>query len=69
MESNNLKQLSTGEHTYWPSDRNKLPDVIDFYAITGIPQGFAVAKSCFHLSSDHSLILTTQTADALNQEN
>jgi hypothetical protein len=24
MESNNLKRLSTGESTYWPSDRNKL---------------------------------------------
>jgi hypothetical protein len=25
MERNNLKHLSTGEPTYWPSDRNKLP--------------------------------------------
>jgi exonuclease III len=30
MERNNLKHLSTGEPTYWPSDRNKLPDVVDF---------------------------------------
>jgi hypothetical protein len=26
MERNNLKRLSMGEPTYWPSDRNKLPD-------------------------------------------
>jgi hypothetical protein len=30
MERNNLKHLSTGEPTYWPSDRNKLPDLVDF---------------------------------------
>jgi hypothetical protein len=28
MERNNLKHLSTGEPTYWPSDRNKLPDLV-----------------------------------------
>jgi hypothetical protein len=30
MERNNLKHLSTGEPTYWPSDRNKLRDLVDF---------------------------------------
>jgi hypothetical protein len=29
MEQLNL-QLSTGEPTYWPSDRNKLPDLLEF---------------------------------------
>jgi hypothetical protein len=28
--------LSTGEPTYWPSHRNKLPD-LDFCGIEGIP--------------------------------
>jgi hypothetical protein len=58
-----------GEPIYWPSDRNKLPDLAGFCVTKGIPQDFAVAKSCFDLSSDHSLILITLTADALNQEN
>jgi hypothetical protein len=69
MERNNLKHLSMGEPTYWPSDRNKLPDVVVFYVTKGIPQDFAVAKSCFDLSSDHSPVLITLTARALNQEN
>jgi hypothetical protein len=30
MKLNNLKHLSTGEPTYWPSDRNKLPDLVGF---------------------------------------
>jgi hypothetical protein len=33
-----------GEPTYWPSDRNKLPDLVDFCVTKGIPQDFTVAK-------------------------
>jgi hypothetical protein len=54
MERNNLKHLSMGEPTYWPFDRNKLPDLVDFCVTKGILQDFAEAKSCFDLSSDHS---------------
>jgi hypothetical protein len=67
-EGTNLKHLSTGEPTYWPSDRNKLLALVDFYTTKGIPQDFAVAKSCFDLSSNHSPVLITLTAHALNQE-
>jgi hypothetical protein len=42
---------------------------VDFCVTKGILQDFAVAKSCFDLSFDHSLILITLTADALNHEN
>jgi hypothetical protein len=65
---NNLKHVSTGESTYWPSDRNKLPYLVNFCVTKGIPQDFAVAKSCFDLSSDHSPVLITITSHALNQE-
>jgi hypothetical protein len=68
MERNNLKHLSTGKPTYWPSDKNKLPDLVDFCVTKGIPQDFAVARSCFDLSSNHSLFLITLTSNALNQE-
>jgi hypothetical protein len=30
MESNNLTYLSTGQPTYWLSDMNKIPDLVDF---------------------------------------
>jgi hypothetical protein len=68
MERNILKHLSMPEPTYRPSDRNKLPDLVDFYVTKGIPQDFAVAKSYFDLSSDHSPDLVTLTSHALNQE-
>jgi hypothetical protein len=48
--------------------RNKLPDLVDFCVTKGIPQDFAVAKSCFDLSSDHSPVLITLTLHAVNQE-
>jgi hypothetical protein len=41
---------------------------VDFCVTKGIPQDFAVAKSCFDLSSDHSPVLITPTSHALNQE-
>jgi hypothetical protein len=68
MERNNLKHLSTGKLTYWPSDRNKLSDLVDLCVRKGIPQDLAVAKSCLDLSSDHSPVLITQTTHAMNQE-
>jgi hypothetical protein len=68
MKINNLKHLSMGEPTYWPSDRNKLSDLMDFCVTKGISQDFTLAKSCFDLSSIHSPVLITLTEHALNQE-
>jgi hypothetical protein len=68
MESNNLKHLSTGEPTYWPPDRNKLPDPVDLRVTKGIPQDFVLLISCFDFSPDHSPILIILAADALTQE-
>jgi hypothetical protein len=67
-EKKNKKHLSMGEPTYWPSDRNKLPDLADFRVTKSISQDFALAKSCSDLSSDHSAVLITLTARELNQE-
>jgi hypothetical protein len=68
MERNNLKHLSTGEPTYLPSDRNKLPNLVDFCVTKGFPQDFAGAKSCSDLSPDNSPFLITLEIHALNQK-
>jgi hypothetical protein len=68
MERNNIKHFSTAEPTYWPSDRNKLPDIVYLCLTERIPQDFAVAKSCFDLSSDNSPVLIALRANLLNQE-
>ena len=36
MKNNNLKHLSTRQPTYWPSDPNKIPALIDFCVTKGI---------------------------------
>jgi exonuclease III len=59
MERLHLRHLSTGEPTYWPSDINKLPDLVDFCFTKGIPSTSAIATSCFDLSSDHSPVLVS----------
>jgi hypothetical protein len=52
------------KHTDWGSRLI----IVNFCVTNGIPQDFAVAKSCFDLSSDHSPVLITLTSQALNQE-
>jgi endonuclease/exonuclease/phosphatase (EEP) superfamily protein YafD len=65
LESNNFRHLSSGEPIYWPTDRNKLPDLVDFYVTKGIPCNFVDAKSCLELSSDHSPVLVTLSTQAI----
>jgi endonuclease/exonuclease/phosphatase family metal-dependent hydrolase len=67
MEQLNLHHLSTGEPTYWPSDRNKLPDLLDFCVIKGIPHDSALTRSCYDLSSDHSPVIITLSLRAVDQ--
>jgi hypothetical protein len=43
MEHLHLRHLSTHEPTYWPSDRNKLSDLLDFCVTKGIPPNSAAA--------------------------
>jgi hypothetical protein len=61
MEQLNLHHLSTGEPTYWPSDRNTLPDLLDFCVTKGIPHNSTLTRSCFDLSSDYSPVLIPST--------
>jgi hypothetical protein len=68
MQRLHLRHLSTGEPTYWPSDRNKLPDLLDFCVTNGIPPNSAAATSCLDLSSDYSPVIVVLTTHALPPE-
>ena len=57
MQTANLGHVSTGEPTHWPSDRRKVPDLIDFAAVQRIPARRLRAESSFDLSLDHSPVL------------
>lgn len=54
-----LNVISSGQPTYWPTDRQKIPDVIDFGVIKGIPIDFIQVESSLDLSSDHSPSIVT----------
>jgi len=51
--------VSTGEPTYWPSDKRKIPDILDFGVTKGIPAHSVQAVAGFDLSSDHSPVILT----------
>ena len=59
MQEENLMHVSTGEPTYWPSDRRKVPDLLDFGVTKWIPAHSIQAEAGFDLSSDHSPVLIT----------
>jgi hypothetical protein len=59
MQTDNLTHASTGEPTYWPSDRRKVPDLIDFGVVKRIPTNSPYVESSFDLSSDHSAVIIT----------
>jgi hypothetical protein len=59
MQTVNLAHLSTGEPPHWPSDRRKMPYLIDFAVVRRIPAHTHRAESSSDLSSDHSPVLVT----------
>jgi hypothetical protein len=63
-----LKFLSTGEPTYWPSDRNKIPDLLDFAITKGVSEVHSHVESNFDLSSDHSPIIITLSMNVIWKE-
>jgi hypothetical protein len=59
IQQNNFNYMSTGEPTYWPTDLNKIPDLLDFAITKGISDIYSSIKSNLDMSSDHNLIVIT----------
>lgn len=62
-----LNVLSTREPTYWPSDRKRNPDLVDFCISKGIASNYINSESCFELSSDHSPIIVSLTTTVIKK--
>lgn len=69
INRNNLNFSSTGEPTYWPSDINKTPDLLDFFVSKGISPNYVNVESCLDLSSDHSPIIMTYSLSVMQKVN
>ena len=58
---------TTGKPTYWPTDLNKLPDLIDFFVSKNLSPGFLEVTEKFDLDSDHSPIVLTFSATIIKK--
>lgn len=68
IQQHNSSFLSTGEPTYWPTDRNKIPDLLDFAVTKGISDINTRIESNFDLASDHSSITITLSTNIIWRE-
>lgn len=57
MLDENYGNISSAEPTYWPTDKNKTLDLLDFCVTNGISSNNTSASSCLELSSDHTPVL------------
>ena len=55
-QKENYSFLSTGTPTYWPTDENKIPNLLDFLVTSGIFSTHTDIQSSYDLTSDHSPI-------------
>lgn len=68
MSENNLYPISTSKPTYWPMDKRKTPDVINFYITKRISEHHLKAESHFDLASDHSPVIVSLSTAVLKKE-
>ncbi|KAJ2938643.1 hypothetical protein O0L34_g11971 [Tuta absoluta] len=59
IDQQNLFVISTGQPTYWPTDANKRPDLIDFFVAKGLSRHYFKPEPCHDSSSDHTPVLLT----------
>jgi hypothetical protein len=59
IQTQNYSYLSTGSPTYWPTDANKIPDLLDFFITNGISATYADVQPSYDLTSDHTPIIGT----------
>jgi exonuclease III len=57
IHENNYPFLSTRTPTYWTTDGNKIPDLLDFFVTNGISSIYTDIQSSYNLTSDHSPII------------
>jgi hypothetical protein len=68
IQQNNLNYISTGEPKYWPTDLNKIPDLLDFAITKGIPDIYSSIETYLDMSSDYSPIIITLTNHVIWKE-
>lgn len=62
----NVKVISGNEPTYWPTDPNKIPDLLDIFLYKGVNPNRMQVKNSFDLNSDHSPVILSCSAALSN---
>lgn len=52
-----LDYWSGGQPTYWPTDRDRIPDMLDFFITRNIDGNYLTIESCTDLTSDHTPVI------------
>ena len=60
--------ISTIKPTYWPTDPNKLPDLIDFYVMKEISSNYTEIEGLLELTSDHIPVLLSLSSDVIMKQ-
>jgi len=65
----NCEVHTAGKLTYWPTDKNKIPDLIDFFVPRNLSSSFIDVIEEFDLDSDHSPIVLTLSETIKKEQN
>lgn len=68
MQINHAFPVSSGEPTYWPTDKTRHPDLLDFAIVKNISPYLFSAASSLDLTSDHSPVII-QAKSIINNSN
>lgn len=63
-----LRSVATSEPTYWPADRGRLPDVLDFFVLRGLSRLHYSIEASLDGSSDHTPVFLTLSTTILYKE-
>ena len=63
----NCSYISTGEPTYWPSDPNKRPDLLDFFIYKSIAKNCIQIEPNWDISSDHTPIIAKLSTHTIHK--
>ena len=64
----NCQFHSTGKPTFWPTDPDKVPDLIDFFITRNISHNYLSIEEDHDLLSDHSAIILTLSDNVIKTE-
>lgn len=68
MREINCNAISTGKPTYWPTDTQRIPDLIDFFIFKNLSATYLHIQEGFDMNSDHSPIILTLSETIIQKE-